>query len=335
LGTDLEQSPAPTIDLVVNTYRGDVPFLEVMMSHITRALAEAPLRERILVVDGSEPVGRFKDSSEARAAMARLTAIADRLEGSGVIDRVHMLDWSDERVEAVMRDWYGDPEAPVSCRAGTAVYQYCSAVDASDADYVLHLDSDILLHSPDGGGWVAEAIALLKAHEDAIVVQPMGGPPIAMTLAQVIFGPRARPARPARGASPGGSVGSRMFVLDRRRLHSCFLPLQPAKSGDRWEQAMTSTAARRGFRRYTFWDERTYASHAFTHGPEFVRLAPDLVWATEQGIYPFRRSGYRWDVRVEGWHKWPWVVSIRLGRLARAFGSTTLGGKTRFGGVGV
>src|SRR5262249_15775485 len=136
------------------------------------------------------------------------------------------------------------------CRAGTANYPYCSAVDASDADYVLHLDSDMLLHAPDGGGWVQEAVATLAEHPDAIAVQPMGGPPIANNLAELVFGRRARPVRDGRGANPGGMVSTRVFVVERSRLYDTFLPLLPNDPGDRWEEAFSTTAQRRGMYRY-------------------------------------------------------------------------------------
>jgi hypothetical protein len=125
-----------------------------------------------------------------------------------------------------------------------------------------------------------------------------------------------------------------VVLVDRARLQCDFLPLEPEDPGDRWEQAMTTTAARRGMQRYTLMDEQSWVLHPLTHGPRYVHVLPDLVWAVEHGVYPFRRSGYRWDVRVDGMHALPWIAAARLARGARAFGRNSLGGTQRYGGVG-
>jgi len=43
-----------------------------------------------------------------------------------------------------------------------------------------------------------------------------------------------------------------------------------------------------------------WAIHPWRHDENYIRYLDDLIWAVEQGIYPFKRTGYRWDMRTEG-----------------------------------
>jgi hypothetical protein len=321
-----------SVDLVVNTHRGDVAFLDPTLRHIVGSLANAPLRRRILVVDESNPEGRFA-LADSEASSSQLATLTKELLRDGIVSEALTLDWSPAQVSAVMQSWYGDAAAPLRCGGGTPIYQFCAAVDCTDADYVLHLDSDMLLHSSDHGTWVCDAVEALETNQDAIAVQPMGGPPMATTLAQMIFGARARSQLEGRWA-PGGNVSSRVFVIDRRRLHSRVLPLQPDDPDDRWEQAINATARRRGMQKYTLADESTYALHPKRHTDEYLRALPDLIWAVERDVYPFRRTGYRWDIRTDGSHLLPWRAAIASARFADRMNNTAVGGRPRFGGAG-
>jgi hypothetical protein len=300
------------VDLSVNVHGGDAPFFEQTYRHLVRSIRR-PLRYRRIAVDRSPPAGRF----DTRTDSAILDRQLARLSSDGLVDIIEEVDWARSEVERVMRIFYGDAEAPTRCAAGTAIYQYLWALDRADAPFVLHFDSDILVRFADGGAWIGEAIGLFDAHPQLVIATPEGGPPKAETVAHWIFGKRARRREARPRWTVAESVSTRYYLVDRSRLIERACPLLQPHRGARLEETLTHTFHLRGLERWSLNDDSTYALHPRRHNANHVRHLDGLIALVERDRVPFRRPGYRWDIRTEGRHFLPWRVAIARSHLRR------------------
>jgi hypothetical protein len=58
-------------------------------------------------------------------------------------------------------------------------------------------------------------------------------------------------------------------------------------------------------------DASHYSIHPWKHDENFIRHLDDLIWAVEHNVYPFRRTGFQWDMRTEGEHIHEWLAVLR------------------------
>jgi hypothetical protein len=139
------------VELSVNTYIGDLPFLEETYRHLASQLENAPLSRRRIVVDRRLPTGRFESSHSE----SELDEALNRLTSEGVVDVIDDVDWSPAEVERIANKYFGRPDAPPVASGGSAIHQYLWAIDTSSSPFILHFDSDMLIHDPHRGAWVA------------------------------------------------------------------------------------------------------------------------------------------------------------------------------------
>ena len=98
--------------------------------------------------------------------------------------------------------------------------------------------------------------------------------------------------------------------MDVARFHAC-LPLEQAKPGEPLENSFSYTFARKGYARWSMNGYTHWAIHPWRHDANYVRHLDDLIWAVENGIYPFKRTGFQWDMRTEGEHIEEWLAVLR------------------------
>ncbi len=293
------------VELSVNVYAGDVPYLDLTYRHIVKQLLVAPISRRRIVVDRRLPVGRFSASN----SLAELDHLLDRLQVDGVVDDVDDVDWTEAEVERVATKYFGHAEAQPVASGGSAIHPYLWAIDTSKSPLVLHFDSDILLHDPNCGDWVREAMAIHRENLNVAVTTPQGGPPQASSARDWLLGnpQRVIPGQWIRAES----VSTRYFLVDRERLETA-LPLKPRIFGENLELTLTTSLHAAGLDRWNRENDDVWAVHPRRHNQNHVKNLAGLINLVEKGRYPFRRTGYRWDIRTEGRHFIPWWAMLRV-----------------------
>ena len=311
------QGPRRSVDLTVNVYAGDSPFFEATYRHLVEELSY-PFRTRRVVVDRGTARGRF---ASAAARGGDLDSQLRRLQDAQLIDIVEDVDWSPRAIERVMARYYGNPTAPTHDTNGAApVYQYLWAIDQCTADFVLHFDSDLLVYFQGGGAWIDESIELMKEHGKILTTTPGAGPPRAVRAQDWLLGHRA--THSGSRWQRGEQFSTRYFLLDRQRFIDEVCPLVPGRDGEPLEQAITATLAARGFELWVLDDDHNWAIHPTSHNKNHVRYLDDLIRLIDAGRYPYRRTGYRWDLCTQSRHLrfTPWRIAVirdRLGRRCR------------------
>jgi hypothetical protein len=306
-----DQHDRASVDLTVNVYAGDAPFFEATYRHLVRQL-DYSFRTRRIAVDRGQPHGRFVGAAEPEHAIDNQLS---RLLADQVVDVVENVDWSVDTIARVMTRYYGNPTAPTHCEHGTPIFQYLWAVDQCDADYVLHYDSDILVHFEDGGAWIDESVAVMRANPKLLGTTQEAGPPRAITPMDWIFGYRPRTPANRWQRGQGFPFSTRYFLIDRARFLDDLSPLR-STSGQRLEDAVTQTMRERGLELWVLADDRNWAIHPETHNANHTRYLIDLIRMVEAGRQPFRRTGNRWDIRT-GRRFVPWRIAIERDRLLR------------------
>ena len=98
--------------------------------------------------------------------------------------------------------------------------------------------------------------------------------------------------------------------MDQDKLKAC-LPLIQEKPGEPLENSLTHTFKERGYERWNLTGYNYWAIHPWRHDENYIHYLDELIWAVEHNVYPFRRSGYQWDMRTEGELINEWLKVLR------------------------
>jgi hypothetical protein len=255
-----------------------------------------PFTERLVAYDPGRQEGKYTERTQGSSA--DMEAILQRLLEDGVIDRVDIIPWSEVEQGRILTKYFAKEAVDLKDFSGAPIYQYLYALHRCSGDYVFHADSDMLFHRSMAGSWIAEGIALMRQQPGVIVTCPRAGPPQAKTRLEKLLGRSLEKAI----AAPWRKVdftSTRYFLMDMAKFSQA-LPLKQVKPGEPLEDTLTHTFREKGFEQWNLTTYDYWTIHPWRHDENYVRYLDDLIWAVENNVYPFRRSGYRWDMRTEG-----------------------------------
>jgi hypothetical protein len=214
----------------MSTYPMDVRHLEHLLAHQIRALS--PMVDRFVIAldthqsrSGRYRVANFDEN------LARMRALINEARRHYPQLEVLDVDYSAAAQREVAQYFFGRDSIPVKAWDGGPFYSYFFGLHAANAQYVLHLDGDIML----GGGsraWIRDAIACMEQRPEVLVTAPFPGPPRADGE---IFGHGSEGTGGyTKEAMPWpayrhSSVSTRVFMIDLNRFKTQLghLPLLP------------------------------------------------------------------------------------------------------------
>ena len=265
----------PSVSLLIKTCYMEWQTIERFIRHQVAQLEE-PTRfaEKVVVVDPSPgPFLRqydWPDADAHREAMHRLLR-------DGVVDRVIYAPEDEDTIRATYSRWFGVESAATHSIGGQQLFATLYGFDACVGDYVLQLDSDLLIHRSDPDhDYLVELSDLLRADPTALFA------PLSICRPDPL---------PYTHRGPGGDwrVEVRACLFDRERLPAA-LPIANPIEGDRfamgWHRAFDQFIAGSEFRSYRGGDPRT----AFIHVPNDRKTDTDgllhIMAAVEHGYIP-------------------------------------------------
>ena len=270
----------PQVSLLIKTCVMEWRTIERQVRHLVEQL-ETPVRfaERVVVVDTYEgPFARQydePDSEEHRAAMERLLS-------NGVADRVVYPPDDPVLIRATYRKWFGMESDQTHSANSQQLFATLYGFESCDGDYVLQVDSDLLVVRHDHGhDFLAEMMDVLVTEPNALFV------PLSICHPEPV---------PYTHEGPNGDwrVEVRGCLFDRERLRSV-LPVANELERDQfslaWHRAFDRFIATTDYHSYRGGDPST----AFIHVPN-DRKADHLEWmdivsAVERGHIPAAQSG--------------------------------------------
>jgi hypothetical protein len=301
---DADRSGVPAADQValqINFQPTDIRHVRHTLPHQLRQVGRQ-VHEVVFNLDLHRSRGDFTEGFEREIAPMRelLESTAASLPNARVVE----VDYSPEARRAVNDLYFGGAEAPLKNFRGRPFYTSIQPWTTVSADWLLHLDCDMLL----GGGsqtWVAEAQAQLREHPDYVVASPLAGPP--RPDGQVLRQPDARYVEPAPGfVVPRMSWRVFLINLPKFRQSVGAIPLLPAPlKGRIWtlrednppfekiENIVSRQMQERGLLRIDFLgqDPGMWSLHPPLRSERFFRELPDLVERVERGDVPDEQRG--------------------------------------------
>lgn len=297
---------SPSVSFTINACNSDVQFIELTLRHMLPAL-NYPFCEKIVTYDPGRSEGKY--ASRATGNREEMEQILRRLLDDEVIDKIDVIPWTESEQQRVLQKYFGGADVDLKDFSGAPIYQYLYALDGCRGDYVFHADSDMLFHRAVESSWIADGIELMGSANNVVITCPRAGPPQARNWIERIIG-RSLEAMPKAKWRKVDFTSTRYFLMHSSRFKDA-LPLVQERSGEPLENSLTHTFRLRDLEHWNLTTLDHWTIHPWKHDENYVRYLPDLIWAVEKGIYPFRRSGYRWDMRTEGKFINEWLSTLR------------------------
>lgn len=301
------------IVLQINMHPNDARHVVHTLPHQIRAWGGQVGRVLITLDLHRSRAGRYRNN-EFDDNLRKITATLDDIGRRHPIE-VAEVDYSPDVRRKVARSFFLSRDIPNKAWDGGPFYSYFYGLWAAKADYVLHMDSDMLY----GGGsqhWMEEAIALLQARPQLLFAAPLSGPPRAdnMLLGQRGWFSgevRREPGLPLAYLFP--TVSTRIFLLSppllRERLG--MLTLTPPTVSQKlraWimgnppraleaETVLSRNMRAHGLSRMDFLGsgQGMWSLHPPFRSELFYRQLPQLIESVERGRVPDEQRG-RYDL---------------------------------------
>ena len=278
----LSQKPehVPSVSLLIKTCLMDWRIIERLVRHQVRQL-EGPVRlaEKIIVVDPFE--GPFSRQYEKPDAKAHRDAM-DRLVREGIVDRVVYAPHDTEVIRLTYRKWFGAASDETHSVNGQQIFATLYGFDACTGDYVLQMDSDILISRKElTHDYLVEMVEVFRRDPQALFV------PLSICRSEKL---------PYSTEGPNGDwrVEVRGCMFDRARLQSV-LPVQNELKDGRfsssWHRAFDRLIGSSGYRSYRGGDPATAFIHIPNQRKSEVEELFEVVDAIEGGLVPLWPSG--------------------------------------------
>jgi len=303
----------PSVSFTINVCNADAPYLEQTLRHMMRQL-NFPFYERIATYDPGRQEGKYAE--RIQGTQNEVEHILQTLLADNIIDRVDVVPWTETEQSRILGKYFGDRAIGLKDFSGAPIYQYLYALDACNSPYVFHVDSDMLFHRSGAGSWIHEGIEWLRSEPTAVVVTPQGGPPQARNWLERLAH-RSFQRQPKSQWHQAMFTSTRYFLMDVERFRAC-LPLEQKAAGEPLENSLSYTFAKKGYCRWSMNGYKHWAIHPWKHDENYLRYLDDLIWAVENNVYPFVRTGFQWDMRTEGALIDEWLEVMR--KHGRTFG---------------
>ena len=267
--------PAPRVSLLIKTCLMEWKFIERLVRHQVGQLEwSLGFVERIVVVDPSErPFSREYEEVDADAHRAAM----DRLVEAGVVDRVVYAPQDPAIIRSTYRKWFGVESDKTHSTNGQQLFATLYGFDCCEGDYVLQLDSDMLIsRSDEDHNYLAEMVDVFRRDPGALFV------PLSICRSE-------RLPYTSEGHRGDWRVEVRGSMFDRRRLQSV-LPvpneLEDGRFSMSWHRAFDKAIASGDYRSYRGGDPRTASIHVPNNRKSNVTELLEIVSAVERGFVP-------------------------------------------------
>jgi len=288
--------------------RTDVNWIDEMISHISRTHRHQV--DGIVVFIDTAPLGPAYRDRPGVGTLGDLRSILSRLQGGGVVDDVRDLCYEPKTRKHLYQKYFGRDLRVTHNFRGYPVLGSLFSIDTVDAEYVLHFDSDMLIHTSPGSHWVRDGLELLTAHDEVMFVSPRSGPPREdQTLFQqgVDYDVKER-------YYAFKTFTSRKYLYSKSKFAQ-LLPISPQYISWKrrlwqavtrksalwnWEIMVSRALEESPFVRADLKSDDCWTLHTPDHGERFVKHLPEIVAKVEAGWFPEEQAG-DFDLKLDTW----------------------------------
>ncbi|RXH16858.1 glycosyltransferase family 2 protein [Bradyrhizobium guangzhouense] len=269
----------------------------------------------------------------------RLFALLEDITRKSPKAEISEVDYSPAALSAVRQRYFSTSSAyPEKAFDGGPFHAYFHGLLKANAEYVVHMDSDMLF----GGGsqvWLEEAIGWLKTTPDALFAGPLPGPPRADGTLGDLHGAfpglsGIRPPERLAAAYPAyrfRTVSTRIFVLDQTKFDASIGALELVRPNLKRrfrarlfrqspltmpaEEIISAAMMRNGLSRIDFLGSGAglYSLHPPYRTDTFYRELPQLIARIVAGQIPDAQRG-DYDVNSS---MFDWTEALRQKTVSR------------------
>jgi hypothetical protein len=312
----------PSCSLWILVARTDLPFMMETIPHLVK-MSNFPFCDRVLAVD-TAPLSGEKINRPGVGTMEELRDRVDKLIKAGVVDRSVDVNYSSEYRDRVYRKHFGSPLKLTHNYKGYPILGTIFTIEeaALNSDYMLHYDSDMLLHQKPNYSWLHEAIEMMENNPDIIAHRPLTGPPthdgsLSQTMPY---------HKDDRGFYSFKFFSSRLYLINCKRFDKILplpilwrsyrnqwlnhLPLSTKTSLnnltgkgllDSWEIMVSQQLEKTEYVRATSSHSLAWTLHPKDRSPKFIEALPRIIEKIELGHYPEKQSGH-YDLISDIWY---------------------------------
>jgi hypothetical protein len=295
----------PECTFVLLAGPGDGKFVESTLQHLLR-MCSFPFREKMVVADDLPRRSRLRDQTDS---ISHFSELLKRLQREGTISRVIPL--SSVASDHLAAKYFGSASSAARDHRGVPLFGWIAGIAAAQTDFVVHFDSDILLHQAPGHSWIDAGMALMEEDPLAMFVSPLPGPPAGDNM---LRDQAARPALDVHGNFRFKTFSSRRFLVSKRRFERILPTRLRYTSAKRkllmqlgfgnvllpWESCVSSTLEKSEYYRVHLRSPKAWALHCPDHSDVWLRSLPAVISRVEEGGYPAEQGG-RYDLMLSAW----------------------------------
>ena len=220
--------------------------------------------------------------------------------------------YSLQSIRSKNRVQFNYPHKETHCFRGYPIYGSFKQFFDNDADYILHLDCDMIFYESPEYSWINEGIKIMEQNEDILCVLPRGGPPTKdRSLHQ---GTTPYQVDGKRGLYLFKNFTSRHYLIHRERFLS-LLPLKPLWLSWRepiksrlfgngkmlcWESMVEHALEKSDMWRADLMTDQAWSLHPGDRSAEFYQLLPEIIDSVNRNEFPDEQRGH-FDLRLSDW----------------------------------
>lgn len=301
-----------TCSLSILVARTDIPFMMHTIPHLVR-MSNFNFIQKVLCMD-TAPLSGDKVMRPGVGTLGELRDCCNTLISEGIVDRVVDINYDQTYQQQMYQKHFGSPIKPTHNYRGYPILGSIFHLESVPGDYVLHYDSDMLLHQQPDYSWINEGIKLMEQHPEIMAIRPLTGPP---TEDGTMYQKNKSLKPEAGGFYKFQFFSSRVYLINRKRFDKLLplpilwrsyknkflnrLPLNlktllnyyTGKGKlDSWEVMVSMQLEKTNYVRATMSSPRAWTIHPKDRSPEFIGALPNIIEKIEQGWYPPEQAGH-------------------------------------------
>ena len=301
----------PSCSLWIMVAQTDVSFMMYTIPHLVR-MSNFPFEEKVLAVD-TAPLSGEKVNRPGVGTMAELRNCTQLLLQDGVVDRIVDINYDSEFHRRVFRKHFGTYICHTHNYKGYPILGSIFKIEECRSDYMVHFDSDMLLHQQPDYSWIQEGMELMGKYPKIMSIRPLTGPPALDKNMKQNYPYTKNPA----GFYEFKFFGSRAYMINCQNFDK-FLPI-PAiwrsyrnkwlnylplslkiklnnltNKGalDSWEIMVSCKLEKTDYTRATLCNPKAWTLHPKDRSEQFIQALPQIIERIEKGDYPSEQRGH-------------------------------------------
>ncbi len=263
-----------------------------------------------IIVDATDPKGVL-GTTLPQSDLNEITSKIENLQSFLNFDFVRTA-YDLKSIQSKNRLQFNYPHKETHCFRGYPIYGSFKQFFDNDADYILHLDCDMIIHETPGFSWIKEGIRVMEENEDILCVLPKGGPSTKdKSLHQ---GTNDYQVDENRGLYLFKNFTSRHYLIHKKRFLR-LLPLKPLWLSWRdpiksrlfgsgkmlcWEAMVQHALEKSHMWRADLMSDQAWSLHPGDRSEKFYQLLPRIIESVRLNEFPEKQRGH-FDLKLNDW----------------------------------